>query len=154
MDWWYILIILFGCLLMLMFTGLPVAFSFLFVTSGAVYFLMGGTNGLTQLVVSILDSLTKFNLTAIPFFILMGEVLYHAGLVSKALDVFSKWVGPIPGRLSIVTFLIGGLFAALSGATVASTAVLAALMVPEMMKRHYHKDMVLGPVMGLPGRWT
>jgi tripartite ATP-independent transporter DctM subunit len=147
MDWGYILIILFGSLLVLMFTGLPVAFSFLFVTTGAVYVLMGGTNGLTQLVVSILDSLTKFNLTAIPFFILMGEILYHAGLVSKALDVFSKWVGPVPGRLSVVTFLIGGLFAALSGATVASTAVIASLMVPEMMKRNYHKDMILGPVM-------
>lgn len=108
---------------------------------------MGGTNGLTQLIVSIFDSLTKFNLTAIPFFILMGEVLYHSGLVSKALDVFSKWVGPIPGRLSVVTFLIGGLFGALSGATVASTAVLASLMVPEMMRRHYSKEMILGPIM-------
>lgn len=147
MDWWFILILLFGSLLCLMFTGLPVSFSFLFVTSGAVYLLMGGTNGLTQLVVSIFDSLTKFNLTAIPFFILMGEVLYHAGLISKALDAFSKWVGPIPGRLSIVTFLIGGLFAALSGATVASTAVLATLMVPEMMGRRYSKEMILGPIM-------
>ncbi len=147
MDWWWILIILFGSLLTLMFTGLPVAFSFLFVTTGAVYVLMGGMNGLTQLVVSIFDSLTKFNLTAIPFFILMGEVLYHSGMVSKALDVFSKWVGAIPGRLSIVTFLIGGLFAALSGATVASTAVLASLMVPEMMKRRYSKEMTLGPIM-------
>jgi tripartite ATP-independent transporter DctM subunit len=147
MDWWLIVILLFGSLLVLMFTGLPVSFSFLLVTSGAVYLLMGGTYGLTQLIVSIFDSLTKFNLTAIPFFILMGEVLYHAGLVSKALDVFSKWVGPIPGRLSIVTFLIGGLFAALSGATVASTAVLATLMVPEMMSRRYSKEMTLGPIM-------
>lgn len=147
MEWPLILLFLFGSLLILMFIGLPVAFSFLLVTSGAVYLLMGGLNGLTQLTVSIFDSLTKFNLTAIPFFILMGEVLYHAGLVSKALDAFSKWVGAIPGRLSIVTFLIGGLFGALSGATVASTAVLASLMVPEMMRRNYHKEMILGPIM-------
>ncbi len=147
MEWWSILLLLFGSLLLLMFMGLPVAFSFLFVTSGAVYLLMGGANGLTQLTVSIFDSLTKFNLTAIPFFILMGEVLYHSGLVSKALDVFSKWVGSIPGRLSVVTFLIGGLFGALSGATVASTAVLASLMVPEMMRRRYDKEMILGPIM-------
>lgn len=147
MEWWTILFLLFGSLLILMFSGLSVAFSFLLVSTGGVYFLMGGTSGLTQLIVSIFDSLTKFNLTAIPFFILMGEILYHAGLVSKALDVFSKWVGAIPGRLSIVTFLIGGLFAALSGATVASTAVLASLMVPEMMRRRYHKEMVLGPIM-------
>jgi tripartite ATP-independent transporter DctM subunit len=147
MEWPFILLLLFGSLLILMFVGLPVAFSFLLVTSGAVYLLMGGANGLTQLTVSIFDSLTKFNLTAIPFFILMGEVLYHAGLVSKALDAFSKWVGAIPGRLSVVTFLIGGLFGALSGATVASTAVLAALMVPEMMRRNYHREMILGPIM-------
>lgn len=147
MDWPLILLLLFGSLLLLMFIGFPVAFSFLFVTSGAVYLLMGGVNGLTQLIVSIFDSLTKFNLTAIPFFILMGEVLYHSGLVSKALDVFSKWVGSIPGRLSVVTFLIGGLFGALSGATVASTAVLASLMVPEMMRRRYDKEMILGPIM-------
>jgi len=147
MEWPLILLLLFGSLLFLMFLGLPVAFSFLLVTSGAVYLLMGGGNGLTQLTVSIFDSLTKFNLTAIPFFILMGEILYHAGLVSKALDVFSKWVGAIPGRLSVVTFLIGGLFAALSGATVASTAVLASLMVPEMMRRRYDKEMILGPIM-------
>ena len=147
MEWPFILLFLFGSLLILMFLGLPVAFSFLLVTSGAVYLLMGGVNGLTQLTVSIFDSLTKFNLTAIPFFILMGEVLYHAGLVSKALDAFSKWVGAIPGRLSVVTFLIGGLFGALSGATVASTAVLASLMVPEMMRRHYDKEMILGPIM-------
>jgi tripartite ATP-independent transporter DctM subunit len=141
------MILLFGSLLSLMFIGMPVAFSFLLVTSGAMYLLMGGTNGLTQLTVSIFDSLTKFNLTAIPFFILMGEILYHAGLVSKALDFFSKVVGSIPGRLAVVTFLIGGLFAALSGATVASTAVLASLMVPEMMRRSYSKEMVLGPIM-------
>jgi tripartite ATP-independent transporter DctM subunit len=147
MEWPLILLLLFGSLLFLMFLGLPVAFSFLLVTSGAVYLLMGGVNGLTQMTVSIFDSLTKFNLTAIPFFILMGEILYHAGLVSKALDVFSKWVGAIPGRLSVVTFLIGGLFAALSGATVASTAVLASLMVPEMMRRRYDKEMILGPIM-------
>ncbi len=147
MEWWWILISLFGALMVLMFTGLPVAFSFLLVSSGGMYFLMGGSFGLTQLTVGIFDSLTKFNLTAIPFFILMGEILYHSGLVTRALDVFSKWVGAIPGRLSVVTFLVGGLFGALSGATVASTAVLASLMVPEMTRRGYKKEMILGPIM-------
>jgi tripartite ATP-independent transporter DctM subunit len=133
--------------MILMFGGLPVAFAFLLVTSAGMYLLMGGPHGLTQLTVSIFDSLTKFSLTAIPFFILMGEVLYRAGLVTKALDALSQWVGAIPGRLSVVTFLVGGLFGALSGATVASTAVLASLMVPEMRRRGYSKEMTLGPIM-------
>jgi tripartite ATP-independent transporter DctM subunit len=147
MDWYVVLPLLFTGLMVLMFSGLPVAFAFLLVTAGAMYLLMGGTHGLTQLTVSIFDSLTKFSLTAIPFFIMMGEVLYRAGLVTKALDAMAKWVGSIPGRLSVVTFLIGGLFGALSGATVASTAVLASLMVPEMRRRGYSKDLTLGPIM-------
>jgi tripartite ATP-independent transporter DctM subunit len=147
MDWYVILLLLFAALILFMFSGLPVAFSFLLVTSAGMYFLMGGTRGFTMLTVSIFDSLTKFSLTAIPFFIMMGEILYRAGLVTKALDVFAGWVGSIPGRLSIVTFLVGGLFGALSGATVASTAVLASLMVPEMRRRGYSKELILGPIM-------
>jgi tripartite ATP-independent transporter DctM subunit len=147
MEWYAVLALLFASLLVLMFGGLPVAFAFMLVTSGAMYLLMGGTHGLTQLTVSIFDSLTKFSLTAIPFFIMMGEILYRAGLVTRALDALAKWVGSVPGRLSVVTFLIGGLFGALSGATVASTAVLAALMVPEMRRRGYSKEMTLGPIM-------
>jgi tripartite ATP-independent transporter DctM subunit len=147
MEWYAVLALLFASLLALMFGGLPVAFAFMLVTSGAMYLLMGGTHGLTQLTVSIFDSLTKFSLTAIPFFIMMGEILYRAGLVTRALDALAKWVGSVPGRLSVVTFLIGGLFGALSGATVASTAVLAALMVPEMRRRGYSKEMTLGPIM-------
>lgn len=148
MDWWLLLTILTGTLVALMLTGLPVAFSFLLVTSTTMFWLMGGDLGLNQLVLSMYDSLTKFSLTPIPFFVLMGEVLYHSGLASRTLDVFSKWMGAIPGRLSIITLLAGGLFASLSGSTVANTAMFGALMVPEMRKRGYSTQMTVGPIMG------
>lgn len=147
MAWWVTLSLLFAGLLFLMLLGMPVAFAFLGVTAAAMYYFMGGPHGLTQLVLSVFDSLNKFSLTAIPFYILMGEVLYHAGIVRRSLDVFARLVGAIPGRLAIITFFTGGLFAAVSGATVASTAVLATMMVPEMLRRGYSKEMILGPIM-------
>ena len=114
----------------------------------ATYFIMGGVRGVDQMVLSIVDTLTKFSMTPIPFFVMMGEVLYQTGLASRTLDVVSKWTGAIPGRLSVVTLMAGGLFAALSGSTVANTAMFASLMVPEMTKRGYSAEMTVGPIMG------
>ena len=144
---WLILTLLLGCLILLMLSGLPIAFTFLLVASIVMFLIMGGESGLKQLVLSIFDSLTKFNLTPIPFFAVMGEVLFHSGLARRTLDVLAKWVGSIPGRLSIITTLSGGLFASLSGSAVANTAMLGSLMVPEMRGRGYSKEMTLGPIM-------
>jgi len=146
-DPWLILTLLLGCLILLMLSGLPIAFTFLLVASIVMFLIMGGESGLKQLVLSIFDSLTKFNLTPIPFFAVMGEVLFHSGLARRTLDVLAKWVGSIPGRLSIITTLSGGLFASLSGSAVANTAMLGSLMVPEMRGRGYSKEMTLGPIM-------
>lgn len=107
-----------------------------------------GSKGLSTLMLSMFDSLTKFNLTPIPFFLLLGEVLFHSGLASRTIDVLSKWLGAIPGRLSVITLLSGGLFAALSGTTVANTALFGTLMTPEMLRRGYSKGLTLGPIMG------
>lgn len=148
MEWWVLLILLLGGLIALMVIGLPVAFSFFVMTMIFMFALMGGQQGLNTLMLSMFDSLTKFNLTAIPFFLLLGEVLFHSGLASRTIDVLSKWLGPIPGRLSVITLLAGGLFAALSGSTVANTAMFGTLMAPEMRNRGYSKGLTLGPIMG------
>jgi len=146
MEWWLILLIVFGGFFIIMLTGLPLAFSFLFVTSIVMY-VLAGSFGLEQLVLGIYDALAKFNLTPIPFFMIMGEVFYRSGLVGRTLDTISLWVKKIPGRLGIITLLGGGLFAALSGSTVANTAMFGSIMTPEMMKRGYAKEMITGPIM-------
>lgn len=132
----------------MMVLGLPVAFSFFVMTMIFMFMLMRGQQGLSTLMLSMFDSLTKFNLTPIPFFLLLGEVLFHSGLASRTIDVLSKWLGAIPGRLSVITLLSGGLFAALSGTTVANTALFGTLMTPEMLRRGYSKGLTLGPIMG------
>lgn len=140
------LLILLGGVIFLMMQGMPVAFSFLAVNLVVLYFVMG-ESGLTQLSLSIFDSLTKFSLTPIPLFTLMGEVLYHSGLALRTLDVVSKWLGAIRARLTILSIVSGAIFAALSGSTIANTAMLGSLMLPEMRQRGYSKPMTIGPLM-------
>lgn len=65
---------------------------------------------MNQIVLSAYDSLAKFPLTTIPLFVIMGELLLHSGLVVKTLDVLSKWLGRIPGRLSVLSIISGSFF--------------------------------------------
>jgi tripartite ATP-independent transporter DctM subunit len=146
MEWYLILLAVFFTLLFVMFLGLPIAFSFILVSAGAMY-ILAGQFGLQQFVLGMYDAICKFSLTPIPFFMIMGEVFYQSGLVTQTLDTLSKFVKKIPGRLSIITLLGGGTFAALSGSVVANTAMFGALMLPEMLRRGYSKELTTGSIM-------
>lgn len=151
MDWWLALTLMLGIMVLLMLSGMPVAVSFLLVDIfGAVLFL-GGTAGIIQLVLNMMESLTSFSLLPVPLFILMGEVMFHSQLGFKAIDVVDQWIGKIPGRLSLLAILGGAIFSTMSGSTMATTAILGSMLVPDMQKRGYHKSMSIGPVMGSGG---
>lgn len=146
MEWYFVLLSIFSVLLFIMLTGLPIAFSFILVSS-VIMFNMQGAFGVRQLVLGMYDQVAQFSLTPIPFFMIMGEVFYQSGLVSRTLDSLAKFVKRIPGRLSIITLLGGGIFAALSGSVVANTAMFGSLMLPEMLKRGYSKSLITGSIM-------
>jgi tripartite ATP-independent transporter DctM subunit len=151
MDWWQILILVFGMLVVLMFCGMPIAIAFLLVDIlGAVVFL-GGEAGLIQLILNIEDCLTSFSLLPVPLFIFMGELMFHSNMGVQAIDVFEKWLGKIPGRLGLLAITTGTLFSTMSGSTMATTAMLGTLLVPEMKKRGYSKTMSIGPIIGSGG---
>lgn len=146
MEWYFVLLSIFSILLAVMLTGLPIAFSFILISS-VIMFNMQGAFGVRQLVLGMYDQVAQFSLTPIPFFMIMGEVFYQSGLVSRTLDSLAKFVKKIPGRLSIITLLGGGIFAALSGSVVANTAMFGSLMLPEMLKRGYSKKLITGSIM-------
>lgn len=151
MDWWIVLLLLLGGLLLLLIKGMPVAIAFLLVNFVAAIFLMGTLSGPRTMILSIYDSLTKFTLAPIPLFVIMGEMLFHSGLAIRTLDVLAKWLGSIPGRLSLLAAAGGTIFANLSGSTMANTAMLGSLLVPEMEKRGYHKSLIFGPILASGG---
>jgi len=131
--------------------GMPVAFCFLVVNICGVFLIMGGEAGLELLVFSFQDSLSTFTLLALPLFVLMGEIIFHAGIFPNMMDAVDKWLGRLPGRLSLMAVAGGTLFATLSGVSMASIALLGSTLVPEMEKRGYKKPMSLGPILGSGG---
>ena len=98
-----------------------------------------------------MQSVTSFSLTPIPFFVLMGEVLFHTGVALKAIDAFALLIRRVPGRLSVIAIVAGTVFSAISGSTIATTALLGSLMLPTMLERGYDPRMAMGPIMGIGG---
>jgi tripartite ATP-independent transporter DctM subunit len=117
---------------------------------GALFFL-GGEPGLAQIARNAVSSVTSFSLTPIPFFILMGEVLFHTGVALKAIDAFALLIRRVPGRLAVISIVAGTVFSAISGSTIATTALLGSLMLPTMLQRGYDPRLAMGPIMGIGG---
>jgi tripartite ATP-independent transporter DctM subunit len=136
-----------GLLCLMMAMGLPVAFAFFAVNVVGAYVFLGGEAGLTQMTRNAMASLTNFTLVPIPLFLLMGEVLFHTGVAFKAIDAIDRLFARLPGRLSIVSVVGGTVFSSLSGSTIANTAVLGSVLLPDMLKRGYHPTMAMGPIM-------
>ena len=149
MSWEAAAWLMLGGSTVLLFLGLPVAFSFLVINLvGAVIFL-GGEPGLVQFVRNSVNSVTSFSLTPIPLFVLMGEVLFHTGLAVKVIEGIERLISQVPGRLAVVAVVAGTVFSAISGSTIATTAMLGSLMLPVMIARGYHPTMATGPIMAI-----
>ena len=133
----------------LLFLGLPVAFSFLVINLLGAWLFLGGEAGLVQFARNSVGSVASFSLTPIPLFILMGEVLFHTGLAVKVIDGVEHLIRQVPGRLAVVAVVAGTVFSAISGSTIATTAMLGSLMLPVMLARGYHPTMATGPLMAI-----
>ncbi len=151
MEWWEAFLIIMGGLFVLMFIGMPVAFTFLVVNLIGSYIFFGGVPGLLQLVIQISESLTSFTLVPVALFLLMGEIMFHSGIGFDLLDTLDKWFGSLKGRLALMAVGGGVLFSALTGNSMGSIALLGSTLVPEMEKRGYGKPMSLGPILGSGG---
>ena len=149
MDWQSAAWLMLGGSTVLLFLGLPVAFSFLVINLVGALLFLGGEAGLTQLARSSVISVATFSLTPIPLFILMGEVLFHTGLAVKVIDGVERLIRQVPGRLAVVAVVAGTVFSAISGSTIATTAMLGSLMLPVMLSRGYHPTMATGPLMAI-----
>ena len=149
MSWQFAAWLMLGGSTALLFLGLPVAFTFIAVNILGAMIWLGGEPGLQQLARNSVVSITSFSLTPIPLFVLMGEVLFHTGLAVKVIDGVERLIAQVPGRLAVVAVVAGTIFSAISGSTIATTAMLGSLMVPVMLARGYHPTMATGPVMAI-----
>ncbi len=163
LEWYWAGTILLGCVIAGMAMGFPVAFTFLvtniigtcvfvvrnYETVGE--FFTEAYNKIPQVVDNAPQLITSFTLSPIPMFILMGSLFFHTGLAIRVFDALDKLLGRIPGRLCYLTVVGGSLFSTLTGSTMANTAMLGSLLVPEMQRRGYSKTMSMGPILGTGG---
>lgn len=85
-------------------------------------------------------------LSLIPTFILIGYLAYHAGLTRALFEAAKRWIAWVPGGLAVSTVFATAGFAAVSGASVATSAVFARIAIPEMLKIGYNKQFAAGVV--------
>jgi tripartite ATP-independent transporter DctM subunit len=148
-GWGFAAWLMLGGSTVLLFIGMPVALTFITVNIIGAWLYMGGEPGLAQLARSSVGSITAFALTPIPLFVLMGEVLFHTGLALKVIEGVERLIRRLPGRLAVVAVVAGTVFSAISGSTIATTAMLGSLMLPVMLARGYHPTLATGPIMAI-----
>jgi len=151
MEWYWALATLVGLVIFFMALGTPVALTFITTNIIGVLVFMGGVNGLTQIVDNATALITTFTLGPVPMFIMMGALFFHTGLAIRVFDGLDVLFGKLPGRLCYLTVAGGAMFSTLTGSSMANTAMLGSLMVPEMQRRGYNRQMSMGPILGTGG---
>jgi tripartite ATP-independent transporter DctM subunit len=149
MSWQAAALLLLGGSTVLLFMGIPVAFTFLAVNLIGASLYLGGAVGIEQIVRNSVVAVSNFSLTPIPLFVLMGEILFHTGLALKVIEGIERLIRQVPGRLAVVAVVAGTVFSAISGSTIATTAMLGSLMLPVMLARGYNPAMATGPIMAI-----
>ncbi len=151
MEWYWVMTLLIGSTLGLMALGIPVAFAFFGANIVGAMIFFGGELGIVQVTRNAVDSVVNFTLAPLLMFILMGEVLFHSGLAVKCIDAIERLFTKLPGRLSLAAVGGGVVFSALSGSSMANTAMLGSTLIPEMTRRGYHPSISMGPIMAVGG---
>lgn len=130
-----------GLLLVVLFAGLPVAFSL-----GATSVLLIGLFDLPLKIIAntMFTSLDSFVVIAIPLFVLMSRVLLDGRVGDDLFEVMNVWVRHLPGGLAIATILACAFFAAISGSGAATAATIGMVAYPAMLGRGYQKKFILG----------
>ncbi len=134
-------LLIIGALVALLLLRVPVAFAM--GALGTVLLMLKGLP-LVAIPQRLFGSMDSFELLAVPLFLLMSNVLLKGGVGRDLFSAVQAWVGHWPGGLGVATILSCGLFAAISGSSVATAATIGTVAIPEMKARGYHEPFILG----------
>lgn len=136
----------FGALFLLVFSGMPIAFSMALVGFLGFSLLGGVTAALGVLSNTPYTTVAFFIMGVIPAFLLMSEFALVSGIVTEAYDATNKWLGHLPGGLAMATIVGCAAFAACCGSSVACSAVMVPVAYPEMQRYKYLPRLSLGSI--------
>ena len=136
--------------LLFLLLGIPIGIGMASVGFLGIWAISGWGSALNSLYSIPYSSMASWLLAVVPLFILMGSVAFHAGFTRDAYNSAYKWVGNFPGGLAIATLFGAGGFGACSGSSIAATAALGKLALPEMQRYNYNPSLAAG-VVGMGG---
>ncbi len=127
--------IIFSLLALLLLTGMPVSIALGLTVMG---FLFAFTDvPMDSIALKLFTGIEKFEIMAIPFFILAGSFLTHGGVAQRMIRFASSMVGHFPGGMGLAAVLACALFASISGSSPATVAAIGSIMIPAMVKQGY-----------------
>ncbi|MDH4061276.1 MAG: TRAP transporter large permease subunit, partial [Aquincola sp.] len=129
--------VLLGSFVLLMAIGMPIAYALgLASLVGALWIDVP----LDAVMIQLAAGVNKFSLLAIPFFVLAGAIMAEGGMARRLVAFAGVLVGFVRGGLSLVNIMASTFFGAISGSSVADTASIGSVLIPEMEKRGYPRE--------------
>ena len=147
MDPVYLTLLLVFVLFALLGSGLWVALSLLAAGMVGMVFFTDAPVG-SVLATTVWGASNSWALAALPLFIWMGEILFRSRLSEDMFTGLAPWMNGLPGRLLHVNVLGCGIFAAVSGSSAATAATIGKMAIPELKKRGYDENMIIGTLAG------
>ncbi|MFS0823913.1 TRAP transporter large permease [Bacillus sp. 1P02SD] len=138
-------------LLVLLFIGMPIGFVLLAVGALGLIYQSGLDTALGILSATAFSSVNSFTFSTIPLFILMAHFISKSNIAAELFESIIKWVGHKPGGPGMATVLAAAGFGTLSGSSVAGTAVMSQIAVPQMVKAKYSPSLASGLVASSTG---
>lgn len=135
-----------GVLVFLLFLGMPIAFVMMFVGFLGISYLTSIHAAMPVVAKTLYETASHYPYTIIPLFILMGGFAGGAGITRELYESFDKWFRKWPGGLGIATIAACAFFAALSGSSVAASAAMGTIAIPEMRRFRYAPKLAVGVV--------
>lgn len=152
MEWYLFLPLFIAALLVVLFLRIPVAWGLFAIGIFSSLLIFGTFEATTTLVsLSVISSVNSFTFSAIPLFILMGEILFRSRIAQDALAEISLLMRRVPGRLPMVTVAGGAAFGLLSGSSLANTALFSRTLLPQMKEAGYPVKLAAGSILASSG---
>ena len=131
-------------LVVLLLLRVPVAIAMIIVAFGGVWMMLGLAPAIGVLANTPYDFVASWTLSAVPMFLLMGFVAFHAGLTAGLFDAAKLALRRVPGGLGIAAILACSGFASVCGSSLATAASMGRIAIPEMVKAGYKPSFATG----------
>ncbi len=133
-------------LLALIFLRVPIGVALGMVSVVGIWWIVGPRAAIGMIAEIPYDFTAHWTLSSVPMFLLMGYFCYHAGLTDGLFRLARLWLSWLPGGLSVASIGGSSMFAAVTGSSLACTAAMGRIAVPEMLKRGYDKGLATGTI--------